>query len=111
MIFSTRYNLYYELKQSERVLNAIPKSFIILIQNTSGNSLDGSGELPSLLFNGNDDLMTVLPNELIRSCFNSILYSTFPYHNAILQVYDNPIEQKLLIQYISFPVAPKANPF
>ena len=46
--FCTKYNLQCERKQFERVLNAIPKSFINFVQNASVNMPDGSCELPSL---------------------------------------------------------------
>ncbi|KAI2650645.1 LINE-1 retrotransposable element ORF2 protein [Labeo rohita] len=59
--FCSKYSLHCEHKQFEHVLKAIPKSFIGLVQNTIVNIPDGSCELPSLLFNGND-LQALLPN-------------------------------------------------
>jgi len=105
--FCTKYNLQCDRKLFERVLNAIPKSFIHFVQNASANIPDGPFELPSLLFNGND-LRAMIPNKLIRSCFNSILYPTLRYKNCVLQSYDKQAVKKLRTQYISFPVAPKA---
>ncbi len=51
--FCSKYSLCFELKQFERVLNAIPKGCINLVQNTFVN-IDGSCELLSLLFTGKD---------------------------------------------------------
>ncbi len=78
---------------NEHVLNAIPKSCINLVQNTFVN-IDGSCELLSLLFTGKD-LKAMLPNKLIHSCCNSVLYPTSLYQNGIVQAYDKPTIQKV----------------
>ncbi len=100
--FCSKYSLCCELKQFERVLNAIPKSCINLVQNTFVN-IDESCELLSLLFTGKD-LKAMLPNKLIHSCCNSVLCPTSLYQNGIVQAYDKPKCEK----YISFSVASKA---
>ncbi len=91
--FCSKYILRCERKQFERVLNAIPKSLINLVQNTFVNIPGGSCELLSLLFNGKD-LKAMLPNKLIHSCFNSVLYPTSLCQNGILQAYDKPTIKK-----------------
>ncbi len=91
--FCSKYILRCERKQFERVLNAIPKSLINLVQNTFVNIPGGSCELLSLLFNGKD-LKAMHPNKLIRSCFNSVLYPTSLCQNGILQAYDKPTIKK-----------------
>jgi len=58
---------------------------------------DGPFELPSLLFNGND-LRAMIPNKLIRSGFNSILYPPLLYKNCVLQSYDKRAVKKLKIK-------------
>lgn len=62
-LLCTKYNLQCEYKQFERVLNAIPKSFMNLVHNTSVNRSVGACELPSLLFNGNG-LKAMFPTNL-----------------------------------------------
>ncbi len=105
--FCGKYNILCDYKQYNKVLNCIPKAFVLLVSNTVP-SITEVHHLPSLIINGQDFIRCSLPNILIRTLLTEDKFPNQASRNNVTKIFPKSSIFKLRTMYLSFPIPPKA---
>ncbi len=90
--FCGKYNIHCDYKQYNRVLNYIPKAFVLLVSNTVP-SVTEALHLPSLIINGHDLIRCSPSNKLIRTLLTQDKFPNQASRNNVTQIF--PIKKIL----------------